>query len=30
LSEDFDPHWAFHIEEGQHRLYPHRWTVVRK
>jgi hypothetical protein len=30
FSKDFDPHWAFHIEEGQHRLYPHRWTVVRK
>jgi len=30
LSGDFDAYWSFHIEKEQHRLYPHRWTVVLK
>jgi len=30
LSGDFDAYWSFHIQKEQHRLYPHRWTVVLK
>jgi hypothetical protein len=30
LSGDFDPYWAFHIEQDQKRLYPDAWSVVLK
>lgn len=30
LSGDLDAYWSFHMQEEQHRLYPHRWTVVLK
>jgi hypothetical protein len=30
LSGDFDRYWEFHIQQGQQRLYPARWTAVPK